>query len=72
VSDDQEEKIVNESSLDDETEMMMMTGRSESAIEDDESDRSCISNVRAINSSYINFKRNFLTQQSNFITQQSK
>jgi hypothetical protein len=64
VSEDQEEKIVNESSLEDENDMVMMTGRSESAVDDDESEVSCISKCKSINSSYINLKRNFFTQQS--------
>lgn len=58
ISDDQEERIVNESSLEVD-DMMIMTGRSESAIDEDD-EISGISKCKAINSSYINLKRNNL------------
>jgi hypothetical protein len=54
---DEEHKIVNESSIYDD-DMLIMTGRSESAI--DEEDIESLSLNRAINSSYINLKRNNL------------
>ena len=66
VSDDMDyqERIVNQSSLegdDYDDDMMMFTGRSESAIDDDMDDEfSGISKCKAINSSYINLKRNNL------------
>lgn len=51
---------MNESSLDyAEDDMLMMTGRSESAIEEEEEVQG-ISKCKAINSSYINLKRNNL------------
>jgi len=56
LSDDADEhKIVNESSIY-EDDMLIMTGRSESAI--DEEDIESLSKNRAINSSYINLKKN--------------
>ena len=55
---DMQERIVNESSLDGDSDMMLgMTGRSESAIDDDEEIEG-LSKCKAINSSYINLKRN--------------
>lgn len=51
-----EERIVNESSMMTEDENFMTTGRSESAIDEEEIEG--ISRCKAINSSYINLKRN--------------
>lgn len=51
---------MNESSLFEEDENMIMTGRSESAIDDDEDHISTLSKCKAINTSYINLKRNML------------
>lgn len=47
----------------DEQEALIMTARSESAIDEDEDNLSSLSKCKAINSSYINLKRNNLLVQ---------
>ena len=62
ISEDGDEKIVNESSLygNEEENIGLLTGRSESAIEEDDCYYDGISKCKAINSSFINLKNNNL------------
>ena len=53
-----ENRILNESSLMYEEEDMIMTARSESVVDEEEGEVHDISHCKAINSSYINLKRN--------------